>query len=118
MAATSHDADRLAGVSQPTVSRALRDQCGVSATTRRRVREAARELGYVPIQAGRTLSTKATGRVGIVSAELSNPFYPALIEPVHDALAKSGSRMILVTDRVTRPSSWSHSSMAPSKESS
>lgn len=103
LAATSHDVARLAGVSQPTVSRALRDQWGVSATTRRRVRDAARELGYVPIQAGRTLSTKTTGRVGIVSAELSNPFYPALIEPVHDELANSGFRTILVTDRGHEP---------------
>lgn len=98
MAVTSHDVARLAGVSQPTVSRALRDQWGVSATTRRRVREAARQLGYVPIQAGRTLSTKTSGRVGIVSGELSNPFYPALIDPVHDELAKHGFRTILVTD--------------------
>lgn len=103
MAVTSHDVARLAGVSQPTVSRALRDQWGVSATTRRKVREAARQLGYVPIQAGRTLSTKTSGRVGIVSAELSNPFYPALIHPVHDELARCGFRTILVTDRGYEP---------------
>jgi LacI family transcriptional regulator len=35
----------------------------------------------------------------VVSAELCNPFYPALIEPLHDALAALGYRMILVTDR-------------------
>lgn len=103
MAVTSHDVARLAGVSQPTVSRALRDQWGVSALTRRRVREAARELNYVPIQAGRALSTQTTGRVGIVSAELSNPFYPALIEPLHDRLASIGIRTILVTDRGNEP---------------
>jgi len=103
MAVTSHDVARLAGVSQPTVSRALRDQWGVSASTRRRVREAARTLGYVPIQAGRTLSTQTSGRIGIVSAELSNPFYPAIIEPVHDELARLGFRTILVTDRGYEP---------------
>ncbi len=103
MAVTSHDVARLAGVSQPTVSRAMRDQWGVSASTRRRVREAARTLGYVPIQAGRTLSTQTSGRIGIVSAELSNPFYPAIIEPVHDELARLGFRTILVTDRGHEP---------------
>jgi LacI family transcriptional regulator len=103
MAVTSHDVARLAGVSQPTVSRALRDQWGVSARTRRRVRDAARELGYVPLQAGRALSTQTAGRVGIVSAELSNPFYPALIEPLHDRLASIGFRTILVTDRGNEP---------------
>jgi LacI family transcriptional regulator len=103
MAVTSHDVARLAGVSQPTVSRALRDQAGVSATTRRRVREAARALGYVPIHAGRALSTQTTGRIGIVSAELGNPFYPALLEPLHAALAERGYRAILITDRGDAP---------------
>jgi LacI family transcriptional regulator len=96
---TSHDVARLAGVSQPTVSRALRDRTGVSMVTRSRVREAARTLGYVPSHAGRSLSTRTTGRVGVVSAELLNPFYPCLIEPLHDALAAHAYRMILVTDR-------------------
>lgn len=100
---TSKDVARRAGVSQPTVSRALRDQRSVSASTRWRVRQAARELGYVPIQSGRALSTQTTGRVGIVSAELSNPFYPALIEPLHDILAELGYRTILVTDRGDAP---------------
>ncbi len=103
MAVTSHDVARLAGVSQPTVSRALRDSRGVSAPTRRKVREAARALGYVPIQSGRALSTQSTGRVGIVSAELTNPFYPAIIEPLHDRLADAGYRTILITDRGEAP---------------
>jgi LacI family transcriptional regulator len=103
MGVTSHDVARLAGVSQPTVSRALRDQAGVSAATRKRVREAARALGYVPSQAGRALSTQTTGRIGIVSAELTNPFYPAVLEPLHDALAEAGYRTILITDRGDQP---------------
>lgn len=103
MAVTSHDVARLAGVSQPTVSRALRDRQGVSAATRRRVREAARALGYVPIQSGRALSTQTAGRVGIVSAELSNPFYPALLEPIHEGLEAAGFRTILLTDRGEAP---------------
>lgn len=100
---TSHDVARLAGVSQPTVSRALRDQAGVSAETRAKVRDAARALGYVPSEAARALSTKRSRRVGIVSAELGNPFYPALLEPLHDALAARGYRTILVTDRGDQP---------------
>ena len=103
MGVTSHDVARLAGVSQPTVSRALRDQPGVSTATRRKVREAARALGYVPSQAGRALSTQTTGRIGIVSAELTNPFYPTVLEPLHDALAEAGYRTILITDRGDQP---------------
>lgn len=95
---TSHDVARRAGVSQPTVSKALRDQRGVSPATRRRVREAARALGYVPSQRGRALATRRTRRIGVVASELSNPFYPALIGPIHDALGEAGYRTILLTD--------------------
>ena len=45
---TSQDVARLAGVSQPTVSRALRDDPQVSEETKQRVREAARGAGLRP----------------------------------------------------------------------
>ena len=54
MVVTSHDVARLAGVSQPTVSRALRDSPKVSADTKQRVRRAADVLGYVPSETGRS----------------------------------------------------------------
>jgi LacI family transcriptional regulator len=103
MPVTSHDVARLAGVSQPSVSRALRDQPGISPATRRRILEAAEALAYVPSSTGRSLSTRTTGRVAIVADELSNPFYPALVAPLHDALAEAGYRTILITDSGTRP---------------
>ncbi|MFJ6542958.1 LacI family DNA-binding transcriptional regulator [Streptomyces sp. NPDC091385] len=54
---TSADVARLAGVSRATVSYVLNDTGAVriSEPTRRRVHEAARELGYVPHAAARTL---------------------------------------------------------------
>ncbi|MFJ4499781.1 LacI family DNA-binding transcriptional regulator [Streptomyces sp. NPDC088864] len=54
---TSADVARLAGVSRATVSYVLNNntQVRISDQTRRRVREAADELGYVPHAAARTL---------------------------------------------------------------
>ncbi|MGV9249851.1 LacI family DNA-binding transcriptional regulator [Streptomyces sp. NPDC003697] len=54
---TSADVARLAGVSRATVSYVLNDTSAVriSEPTRRRVREAARELGYVPHAGARSL---------------------------------------------------------------
>lgn len=95
---TSHDVARLAGVSQPTVSRALRDNPLVPEATRQRVREAARALGYVPSQLGRSLSTRATQRIAMV-ADLDNPLYPVLLGPVHDELARAGYRTVLFAER-------------------
>lgn len=103
MGATSHDVARLAGVSQPTVSRALRDQPGVSSATRARVRRAAETLGYVTSQTGRALATRRTSKIGIVSAELTNPFYAALPGLLNEAFAKRGYRTVFLTDRGDRP---------------
>lgn len=94
---TSHDVARVAGVSQPTVSRALRDHPDISVATRQRVKAAAAQLHYVPSQLGRSLSTRTTRRIGIVAAELTNPFYPALLAPLHEALGRAGYSAILVT---------------------
>ena len=98
MAVTSHDVARLAGVSQPTVSRALRGDHRVSAQTRDRVLSAAAELGYVPSELGRSLSTRSTRQIAMVT-DLDNTLYPALVAPVHDALAAAGYRMVLLAER-------------------
>ncbi|OMI84776.1 LacI family transcriptional regulator [Streptomyces sp. M1013] len=99
MAITSHDVARLAGVSQPTVSRALRDDPRVSQATREKVRRAAQALNYVPSEAGRTLSTRATRRVGVIVTDMTNPFYPHVVAPLHDELQRLGYRMMLLTER-------------------
>lgn len=95
---TSFDVARLAGVSQSTVSRALRNLPNITAQTRERVARAAAELRYVPHESGRTLSTRITGRVAVVSEALSNPFYPQLLEPLRERLGREGYRTVLVSD--------------------
>lgn len=94
---TSHDVARRAGVSQPTVSRALRDDPSVSAETRRLVRAAADELGYILSARGRSLSTRTTGQIGIVVSDLGNPFYLQVLDTAHRALAQAGRRMLVLT---------------------
>lgn len=98
MPITSHDVARLAGVSQPTVSRALRGDPRISATTREKVEAAARALGYVPSEAGRSLSTRSTRQVAMV-ADLSNQLYPALVPTLHDTLGAAGYRLVLLAER-------------------
>src|SRR6185437_1336861 len=94
---TSHDVARVAGVSQPTVSRALRDAPRLSEETRLRVQEAARALGYVPSQRGRSLATRSTGQVGIVVSDLGNPFYLQVLDALHQELRRAGLRMLVLT---------------------
>jgi LacI family transcriptional regulator len=93
---TSHDVARRAGVSQPTVSRALRDDPSVSAETRRAVRAAADELGYVISARGRSLSTRTTNQIGIVVSDQGNPFYLQVLDTFHAALARVDRRMLVL----------------------
>jgi len=63
---TSFDVAEKAGVSQSTVSKALRDGEGVGAETRRRVLEAAAALNYRPDQHAVSLRSGSTGRIAVV----------------------------------------------------
>ncbi len=96
---TGFDVARDAGVTQPTVSRALRNLPGVDPATRARVLEAARRLHYVPSDSGRALSTRVTRRIAVVTPDLTNPYYPQLVEPLRTALAARGLRTALVLGR-------------------
>jgi LacI family transcriptional regulator len=98
MRVTSHDVARLAGVSQATVSRALRDDPKVSAETTRRVHEAAAQLGYVPSEAGRALSSGRSRRVGLLVTDLDNQFYAQMIAPAHRELERLGYQLMLQTE--------------------
>ncbi|MDX2527288.1 LacI family DNA-binding transcriptional regulator [Streptomyces europaeiscabiei] len=66
-APSSTDVARLAGVSQKTVSRVLNDEPYVSADVRRRVTEAAEQLGYRRNNAARALASGRTRSIGVVT---------------------------------------------------
>jgi len=63
----SVDVARLAGVSQKTVSRVFNDEPYVSADVRRRVLEAAEQLGYRRNNAARALASGRTRSIGVVT---------------------------------------------------
>ena len=95
---TSRDVARLAEVSQATVSRVLNGDKRMSSATTDRVIEAARQLGYIPSELGRSLSTRTTRQVAIV-ADLDNELYPRLVGPIHDELEVHGFRTLLLAER-------------------
>ncbi|MCH3916506.1 MAG: LacI family transcriptional regulator [Spirochaetia bacterium] len=69
MAVTIKDIAKLADVSTSTVSRCLNDNPRISQTTRDRVKKLAAELGFVPNNSAKSLSTHKTGLVGLVYQE-------------------------------------------------
>jgi DNA-binding LacI/PurR family transcriptional regulator len=63
------DVARLAGVSHQTVSRVLNEHANVSPKTRERVLQAMRELDYQPNSAARTLVTRRSNTLGILTID-------------------------------------------------
>jgi LacI family transcriptional regulator, galactose operon repressor len=96
---TSHDIAREAGVSQSTVSRALRRDPRVDPATAARVLQVAERLGYSPNLSARSLVTRRTRTIAVVVADITNPFYPQLVEALHEQLGRTGYRMILFNER-------------------
>ena len=92
VAVTSKDIARKLKISQSTVSRALRGDPRVAADTAARVLEAARQMNYTPNLAARSLITRRTGTVGVVVNDITNPFYPELLDILHNELALAGYR--------------------------
>ncbi|MGI5186971.1 LacI family DNA-binding transcriptional regulator [Promicromonospora sp. CA-289599] len=64
---TSRDVARLAGVSQATVSYVLTGKGSISPATRERVLRAAESIGYRPNLAARSMRTRRSGRLAVIT---------------------------------------------------
>jgi len=100
---TSWTVAHEAGVSQATVSRALRGDPRVRQETRLRIDEAAARLGYVPRSAAAAPAATSTRTVGVVVSDLTNPFFPYLLTQVYDELQLMDYRVVLFAERTDIP---------------
>jgi LacI family transcriptional regulator len=92
---TVHDVARHAGVSVATVSRALSGSRRVSPEMAARVADSARVLGYRYNAVARALRRSETNAIGMVVPEISNPFFPAIVEAVERGLQETGRDLFL-----------------------
>lgn len=93
--ATSKDLARAAGVSQATVSRVFRGESSVTADTRERVLDAARQIDYRPNVLARAMRTSRLGVIGVVVARLSNPLYTEILCALNEVLADKELKVVL-----------------------
>ena len=84
---TLSDVARRAGVSGITVSRVVRGQGPIAATTRERVLGAIQALGYIPNRSASALASSASRLVGIVLPSLANAVMPELVQGLNHGLA-------------------------------
>lgn len=99
---TSFDIAALAGVSQPTVSRALSGNPSVSEETRNKVLAAARELHYTVDKNASGLRRRQSRTIALLFFEdptpddtLINPFYLSMVGSLTRACAKQGYDLLI-----------------------
>jgi DNA-binding LacI/PurR family transcriptional regulator len=92
---TSFDIAELAGVSQPTVSRALRGSPTVSETTRNRIMEIARQLNYTVDKNASNLRSRHSNTLALLIFEdptpddsMINPFFHAMLGAITRSCAR------------------------------
>ncbi len=99
---TSYDIAYRAGVSQPTVSRALRNSPLVNKQTREKIQAIAKELNYKVDVNARNLRSKETKTLALLFCEdpgtgnsLINPFFLSMLGSITQASAKQGYDLLI-----------------------
>jgi LacI family gluconate utilization system Gnt-I transcriptional repressor len=87
---TLRDVSEASGVSEMTVSRVLRNRGDVSETTRDKVLEAAKRLGYVPNKIAGALASQRVNLVAVIVPSLSNLVFPEVLGGISEELEDTG----------------------------
>lgn len=93
--ATIKDVAARAGISYTTVSHVVNGTRPVSEQVRRKVEAAIAELGYVPSGVARSLRARATGTLGLLVPNASNPYFAELARGIEDHAERNGYSVIL-----------------------
>jgi LacI family transcriptional regulator len=79
-APTMNDVAHLAGVTQATVSYVINNTVEISEAVKKRVLDAANELGYIPNVVARNLKMRKTNTIGIIVPDVMNNYYSEMIK--------------------------------------
>lgn len=85
-------------VSKTLVSLVLNDkgdQHGISKATQQRVLAKASEMNYFPNQMARGLRIGRSGAIGLIVADIANPFYANIARKIEDETHKAGYSLII-----------------------
>ncbi len=108
---TSFDIAQLAGVSQPTVSRALRGSTTVSEQTRKRIEAIAHQLNYKVDKNASSLRRQQTNTIALLFFEdptpddsLINPFFLSMLGSITRTCAQRGYDLLISFQQLS--SNW------------
>lgn len=92
---TITDVAREAGVARATAGRALGGYGTVQAKVRERILEAAHQLGYRPNHVARSMKTGRTDTIGVIGADIENPFFARVMRGIGNKAREAGLRAML-----------------------
>lgn len=96
------DVAQAASVATNTASMILneRPNCWASEATRKRVREAARRLGYRPNRIALAVKRRRFDTIGLIVPDLNNPFFMSIADQLESAAEARGCDLIIEHSRV------------------
>lgn len=77
------------------MSRVLNNHPSIAPETRARVLEVLSASDYRPNEAARSLITRRANAIGVVVDDITNPFYPELVDQLADMISENGYRLQL-----------------------
>ena len=90
-----HTVAQLANVSIATVSRTINHNASVNPKMANRVWEVIRELNYLPNTQARALVSGRSRLLGLIVSEITNPFFPELIQGFEDVAVEHGYEILI-----------------------
>jgi LacI family transcriptional regulator len=95
MPVTMSDIAKDLDVSVVTVSKVLRNQGSISAETRKRVLQRAKELNYQANWIARSLVTRRTFTIGLLLPDIRHPFFAEIAKAVTESVRPHGYHVII-----------------------
>src|SRR5437899_1134699 len=94
-APTMVDVAKAAAVSLATVSAAVNGSAPVSAELRSRIQKAIKKVGYKTNSIARSLKTGTTSTIGLMVADITNPFFTTVIHAIQEVAHRNGYSVML-----------------------
>jgi len=92
---TIKDVAMLAGVSTATAGRVLGGYGSVSPKTAQAVLDAAEKLNYIPNAIAQSMKKRNTHTIGLIIANICNPFFSLIAKATEEQLSKHGYNVII-----------------------
>lgn len=92
---TIYDIARKLGLSSATISRGLQDHQTINKNTRKKIQDAARDLGYRHNTFASSLRKQKTNTIGVIVHELNSNFITSVLAGVEKVTNKAGYNLII-----------------------